>query len=286
MYQAPRQPAYRYRTASRPNRALLYKTKRTAALIILVTLVVGVLLFAFFEHYNKDTASPASGSKTKQNATSQQPAQSQPAGFNKTAHSTTENSSLWVVVNKKHQLSPKDYKPDNLVVPNIPLRSNITSTEKYVRADMGKALESLVKDASNQGVHLNLQSGYRSYSFQVTLYNGYVAQQGQASADRQSARPGYSEHQTGLAADLGGTTQPSCNVAQCFSDTVEGKWLAANAYKYGFIIRYTTTDESVTGYEYEPWHVRYVGTDLSTEMHNQGVETLEEFFDIAGGTSY
>lgn len=286
MYRAPRQPAYRYRTASRPNRALLYKTKRTAALIILVTLVVGVLLFAFFEHYNKDTASPASGSKTKQNATSQQPAQSQPAGFNKTAHSTTENSSLWVVVNKKHQLSPKDYKPDNLVVPNIPLRSNITSTEKYVRADMGKALESLVKDASNQGVHLNLQSGYRSYSFQVTLYNGYVAQQGQASADRQSARPGYSEHQTGLAADLGGTTQPSCNVAQCFSDTVEGKWLAANAYKYGFIIRYTTTDESVTGYEYEPWHVRYVGTDLSTEMHNQGVETLEEFFDIAGGTSY
>jgi D-alanyl-D-alanine carboxypeptidase len=151
---------------------------------------------------------------------------------------------------------------------------------------MATALEKMVQAAANQGVHLNLQSGYRSYSFQVSLYNGYVKQQGQADADRQSARPGYSEHQTGLAADLGGSTQPSCNVAQCFANTVEGKWLAANAYLYGFMIRYTTAKESITGYEDEPWHIRYVGTQLSTELHASGITTLEEFFGVSGGSAY
>lgn len=207
-------------------------------------------------------------------------------GFNSKQYSTVSSDSLWVIVNKQHSLNPKTYAPANLVVPNIPLRGNITGTEKYVRADMAKALETMANDAGNQGVHLNLQSGYRSYSFQVTLYNSYVQSQGQAAADRQSARPGYSEHQTGLAADLGGTSQPSCDVEQCFDSTVEGKWLAANAYKYGFIIRYPADKEQVTGYEYEPWHVRYLGAALAGEMHSKSIETLEEFFAVNGGTTY
>jgi D-alanyl-D-alanine carboxypeptidase len=144
----------------------------------------------------------------------------------------------------------------------------------------------MVKDAAAGGVKFNLQSGYRSYSFQVNLYNGYVKQQGQATADRQSARPGYSEHQTGLAADLGGVTQPACNVAQCFAKTPEGAWLAANAHTYGFIVRYGADDEETTGYDYEPWHIRYVGIELAAEMHRKGIQTLEEFFDISGGTAY
>jgi len=133
---------------------------------------------------------------------------------------------------------------------------------------------------------LNLQSGYRSYAFQSDLYNGYVRTQGLATADRQSARPGYSEHQTGLAADLGGTSAPGCNVAQCFANTIEGRWLADHAYEYGFIIRYPADKESITGYEYEPWHVRYVGVALAAEMHRRGIETLEEFFNVTGGTQY
>jgi D-alanyl-D-alanine carboxypeptidase len=206
--------------------------------------------------------------------------------FNKKQYPTTDPASIWVVVNKQHPLNPKAYTPANLVVPDIPLRSNITSTEKYVRADMAKALEHMVNDAANQGVHFNLQSGYRSYAFQVTLYNGYVKSQGQSVADRQSARPGFSEHQTGLAADLGGTSQPACNVEACYSDTVEGKWLVAHSYQYGFIIRYPSDKEPVTGYLYEPWHIRYIGTELSQKLHADGIETLEEFFGVTGGTSY
>jgi D-alanyl-D-alanine carboxypeptidase len=144
----------------------------------------------------------------------------------------------------------------------------------------------MVSEAKISGITFNLQSGYRAYSLQVSLYNGYVKSQGQTVADRQSARPGHSEHQTGLAADLGGATQPGCDVEQCYADTPEGKWLAANGYKYGFIIRYPADKESVTGYMYEPWHIRYVGTEISTKMHHDNVATLEELFNVAGGTSY
>jgi D-alanyl-D-alanine carboxypeptidase len=112
-----------------------------------------------------------------------------------------------------------------------------------------------------------------------------VQSEGQAVADTQSARPGYSEHQSGLAADLEPASR-KCEVDQCFGDTPEGKWLSANAYKYGFVIRYPLGLDNITGYEYEPWHVRYVGIALSTEMHDEGILTLEQFFAISGGTAY
>jgi zinc D-Ala-D-Ala carboxypeptidase len=209
-----------------------------------------------------------------------------PAGFDKTAGSTTDPSSSWVIVNKQHPLNPKTYQPNDLIVPNVPLRKNISSDERLLRTEPAKALEKLVADAAATGIHLNLQSGYRSYAFQAALYSGYVKQQGQTAADRTSARPGYSEHQTGMAADLGGTSRPACDVEKCYAQTPEGIWLAANAYKYGFIIRYTESKESVTGYDYEPWHIRYIGTELSSEMHERHVETLEEFFTVTGGTKY
>ncbi len=205
--------------------------------------------------------------------------------FNKRAYSTSDPASMWVVVNKQHPLSPRNYTPD-LVIPSVPMRSNISSDERQVNRQMAPALETLITAAKAEDVNLNLQSGYRSYSFQMNLYSSYVKNSGQAAADRFSARPGYSEHQTGLAADLGGTSNPGCNVEQCFDGTTEGKWLAANAYKYGFIIRYPSDKESVTGYEYEPWHIRYVGKTLSVELHDKGVETLEEFFSVNGGTVY
>jgi zinc D-Ala-D-Ala carboxypeptidase len=209
-----------------------------------------------------------------------------PANFNKQRYSLTIDSSLWVIVNKLRPLSPPGYVPPGLVVPAIPLRSNITGDEKYVRSDTAAALEAMATAAKQRGVTLNLQSGYRSYGFQVSLYNSYVRQQGQTQADQQSARAGYSEHQTGLAADLGGISNPGCNVAQCFADTAEGKWLAANAYRYGFIIRYPQGQQAVTGYEYEPWHVRYVGIALAAEMHDQNIPTLEAFFGLPAAPDY
>jgi zinc D-Ala-D-Ala carboxypeptidase len=230
---------------------------------------------------------PAKVSAPKVTQPTKATVQPQPtAMFNQTLYSTTDATSLWVIANKQHFLVPKNYTPANLVVPTIPLRSNITSSEEYVRSDMATALETMVASAKTAGVNLNLQSGYRSYAFQTSLYNRYVQQQGQAVADVQSARAGSSEHQTGLAADLGGTSNPACDVAQCYGTTTEGKWLVVNAYRYGFIIRYPADKQAVTGYEYEPWHVRYIGTELSHEMRIKGITTLEEFFNITGGVNY
>lgn len=210
----------------------------------------------------------------------------QSPNIDKSRYSLTDPTSIWVIVNKQRPLNPRTYTPTDLIVPAVIQRSNITSDERQIRQVTATALKQMFSAASSEGVTLNVQSGYRSHDFQVTLYNGYVRQQGQAVADSQSARPGYSEHQTGLAVDVGGNSQPNCNVATCFANTREGIWLAANAYKYGFIIRYPADKVAVTGYIYEPWHVRYIGTDLSVELHKDSVETLEEFFGLGSAPAY
>jgi D-alanyl-D-alanine carboxypeptidase len=110
------------------------------------------------------------------------------------------------------------------------------------------------------------------------LYNGYVAKDGQAAADRYSAKPGTSEHQTGLAMDVC-LANSGCSLEQAFGDTPAGKWVAANAHKYGFIVRYLPGKDAITGYEYEPWHLRYVGIELATELQRNN-KTMEEFFGL------
>jgi D-alanyl-D-alanine carboxypeptidase len=154
-----------------------------------------------------------------------------------------------------------------------------------LRQAAGTALEEMFKSASTVGIEMTLSSGYRSYTYQVKLYNGYVQSQGQATADTQSARPGFSEHQTGLAADVEPADR-SCELQACFADTPAGQWVASHAYEYGFIIRYVEGKEAFTGYNPEPWHLRYVGRELATEMHARNVSTLEEFFGITGGKTY
>ena len=129
-------------------------------------------------------------------------------------------------------------------------------------------------DASKQGVNLWIKSGFRSYATQNSIYNNYVARDGRAAADTYSARPGHSEHQTGLAADIN-------SLDQSWINTKEGQWLNNNCSKYGFIIRYPRGKDSITGYIYEPWHIRYVGTNLSSKLYNNGNWiTLEEYFGI------
>ncbi len=242
--------------------------------ILLILLVVVVLVGGWFAIHQTTPAKQSTVAKTEQQ------------GFNSKQHSIDDPTSQWVVVNKKRPLQPATYKPNDLVVPNITLRTNITADEKQLRKITAEHLEQLVSAAKQQGIAFTLESGYRSYDFQKNLYNSYVKQQGQAVADTQSARPGYSEHQTGLAADLGGTTKPACNVEACFAETAEGKWLAENATTYGFIIRYTPDGKDTTGYIYEPWHIRYIGTDLATEMKKQNSTTLEDFFKTGAAASY
>lgn len=199
--------------------------------------------------------------------------------------SADHNSDIWVVVNKVRPLKPLDYAPAELVVPHIPLRTDAQDKEMTVRPDTAAALEELNTAALKDDVRLMLSSGYRSYTQQVALYNYYVEAQGKSVADTQSARPGYSEHQTGLAVDLEPTTK-DCEVQACFAKLPEGKWLAANAYKYGFIIRYQQGKQATVGYAYEPWHIRYVGKPLAKTLHENHDETLEEYFKTGPAPQY
>ncbi len=141
------------------------------------------------------------------------------------------------------------------------------------------AFNKMKQEASNSGLSLSIVSGFRSYDYQRNLYNRYVNEDGQAAADTYSARPGHSEHQSGLAFDLNW-------VDNAFKNTHEGQWLFNNAYKYGFILRYPENKTAETGYIFEPWHYRYVGIDLATRLYNGGNWiTLEDYFGITSNYS-
>ena len=130
----------------------------------------------------------------------------------------------------------------------------------------------LQSDAAAQGLNIWLSSGFRSYDYQNQIYNNYVARDGQAAADTYSARPGHSEHQTGLAIDVN-------QIDDSFIGTPEAIWLENHCHEYGFILRYPQGKQDITGYKYESWHIRYVGTDMSYPIHDSGL-TLEEYFGI------
>jgi len=144
-------------------------------------------------------------------------------------------------------------------------------------------MEDMFAAAAAEGFRLSVESAYRSYGYQVNTFRNQVARFGQVRAEIQVARPGYSEHQTGLAADIGGG---GCHIESCFATTAEGRWVAANSYRFGYVIRYPDGKQDVTGYKYEPWHVRYVGVALATEMHRTGVASMEEFFGLPAAPGY
>lgn len=184
---------------------------------------------------------------------------------------------LLVVVNKKYSL-PIDYKPSDLVVPNVSFSYSGVLEQSYMRAPAAKQMEKMFADAKADGVTLNAVSGFRSGSRQTVLYNNYVARDGKAAADQYSARPGHSEHQTGLVFDISAPSVGNGLTAE-LGDTKEGKWIANNAAKYGFIVRYDRGFQSRTGYTYEPWHIRYVGVGPATQIKNNG-QTLEEYMKV------
>ena len=166
-----------------------------------------------------------------------------------------------IIANKTYSL-PSTYAPGGL-----------TSETKAAADRMFAAA------ASERGFNMWAQSGFRSYDTQKRLYNNYVNQSGKAAADTFSARPGHSEHQTGLAFDVCAKNKPCIN--SNFDSTEEAKWLSDNAYKYGFILRYPSGKTGETGYKFESWHFRYVGVDLATQLYNGGNWiTLENYLGI------
>ncbi len=246
--------------------------------------VAGVYATVRYTHRQPAAKTPVATPQTQPVAAVNAKPNNQTDTFNKKQYSTTDPASLWFINNKVTGL-PLDYVPIDLVVPGVSLRLAATQEQMQLRKIAQTDLEHLFADAKQAALQMQFGSGYRSAKYQKTLYDGYVASGGKAEADRVSARPGHSEHQTGLALDFT-RADGKCHLEACFGDQPEGKWLAENAYKYGFILRYTTDKESVTGYKFEPWHYRYVGKDLAAEMQKQHIATLEEYFDTGAAPDY
>ena len=173
-----------------------------------------------------------------------------------------------LIANKTYSL-PSDFIPQD---PEVPVTSQRSTTS--LDRTLMSAWRTMQADASSQGLNIYIASAYRSYSYQVNLYNSYVARDGKAAADTYSSRPGNSEHQTGLCFDLN-------SIDDSFGDTAEGRWVNDNCYKYGFCIRFPKGKDAYTGYQYESWHLRYVGKDLAEKLYNNGAWiSLEEYFGI------
>ncbi|MFD1214329.1 M15 family metallopeptidase, partial [Arthrobacter sp. GCM10027362] len=188
-----------------------------------------------------------------------------------------------VVVNKTRPLQPLDYAPADLRLPNVPLGPGGEAAK--VRDTVAGAVERLFAAAAADGVPMTLLSGFRSYDTQVSTYQHWVNVNGKAEADRISARPGYSEHQTGLVVDIGDPAG-NCNLSACFAETAAGRWVAENAHRFGFIVRYQPGQEQVTGYSPEAWHLRYVGTKVAMDMAAQGTKSLETYFGLPAAPDY
>ncbi|MGM0751131.1 MAG: M15 family metallopeptidase [Bacillota bacterium] len=185
-------------------------------------------------------------------------------------------SNLLALVNKDYALD--EYKPTDLVRPDVPFVFGNQELEKaYLRKEAAEQLEEMFTAAKAQGVMLTAISGYRSYEYQKMLLEREIAQFGEEKAVMAVAPPGQSEHQSGLAMDISSQSN-NFQVNIEFADTKEGKWLAENAYKYGFILRYPEDKVSITQYQYEPWHFRYVGKDAAKVIYENDW-SLEEFFN-------
>jgi len=179
-----------------------------------------------------------------------------------------------VLVNKENKL-PQDYETDDLVYPTIPFTFEEKIEKRMLKTVAASAIEDLFTAASEEGLDLAGVSAYRSHSTQESLFNYYVNRDGLEAALSYCAVPGTSEHETGLAIDVT-ARDGSCAAEDCFGDTQEAAWLAQHAPEYGFIIRYPEGKEDITGYKYEPWHLRFVGTTIAQEIAEQNL-TLEEY---------
>lgn len=173
----------------------------------------------------------------------------------------------YILVNKYNYLK-EHYIPDNLA-----LLDNCSLNNKYLVKEAKENFELMCQDLKKENLHLRVISSYRGYNYQKTLYDNYVLKDGKEKADTYSARPGFSEHQTGLVIDVDNGKNDFNN----FEDTKEFEWMINNSYKYGFILRYPYGKENITGYSYESWHYRYVGKEVSEYIFHNDL-TLDEYY--------
>ena len=206
------------------------------------------------------------------------------ATINKNGYSITNPNSIWVVVNKKRPITPLNYIPQDLITPTVTIKQQNIQLPPMLRMEAAAALSLLFNSAKSNNINLSLTAGYVPYTYLSSVYNGYLVTIGQVQADTKSTRPGYDEAQVGLSVNLAGT-DGQCINQTCFANTPEGKWLASNSYKYGFILRYPNGKQDITGYRYEPWYFRYVGTALAKQLYTTN-QTMEEFFNLPPANNY
>jgi len=178
-----------------------------------------------------------------------------------------------ILVNKQNRAPAV---PPTLVLPDVPPTTEDKAKNIYMQPVAAEALEALFAAANEEGIILYATSGFRSYSTQKAIFDRRSQQRGEKAANRSVAKPGYSEHQTGLAMDVEGHSSLGSGLVEDFGETSEGKWLAENCHRFGFIIRYIKGKTDITGYIYEPWHIRYVGHEAAEEISLLDI-TFEEY---------
>ncbi|MFH5878338.1 D-alanyl-D-alanine carboxypeptidase family protein [Arthrobacter sp. NA-172] len=198
-------------------------------------------------------------------------------------YSLSDPASQWIIVNKHRPLTPLQFVPADLVQPRVQLA--VSGEASFLNSTTAAAAEKLFAGAASAGVTMTLASGYRSFQTQTVTYNGYASTRGQASADTASARPGFSEHQTGWAFDIG-DGGGACSFQPCFAEQPAAVWAKANAFKFGFVVRYPWMLNEITGYYYESWHLRFIGVEAATDMAKRGIGTLEEYFGLEAAPDY
>ncbi|WP_052460908.1 M15 family metallopeptidase [Microbacterium gorillae] len=195
--------------------------------------------------------------------------------------SLSDENAVWFVVNKARPFPQLDWAPGDLT----PVTSLPALNSSELRRSTAAALDRMADGARDAGVgEIALLSGYRSFQTQVANHDDQVATQGDA-ADQSSARAGYSEHQTGMTADIV-ACNGGCSTMDDFGASAQGRWVAEHGWEYGFVIRYEGAETPVTGYAGEPWHVRYIGVDLARAYHDGGFHTLEDFFGLPAAPDY
>jgi D-alanyl-D-alanine carboxypeptidase len=266
-----------------PNKPVSMRARRRITFLVVGAIAVAALGFFGLPRFISDEM--AKIPQTVQNIANQvQP--KPPTIFDPPKYSLEDADSIWVVVNKQRQISPLRYKPENLVFPNFPRPKTQNPFGLELREEAATAAVAMAQAMKEEGSGtLVLNSGFRTYKNQQGLYNRTRDTRGLDVAEKLSARPGHSEHQLGLAADFSARGQ-GCVIMVCFGTTKAGKWLEQNAYEYGFILRYPKGFKEVTGFQYEPWHFRYVGVELATELKTKGIKTLEEFWDLPFAPDY
>lgn len=194
-------------------------------------------------------------------------------------------ASLFVIVNKHRPISPANFEPQDLV--EIKPTDYLANPRNHMLSlPAASALRAMAIEMKKQGQgQMTLNSGFRSFKTQDGLFKSIVSSQGESQALLKAAKPSFSEHQTGLAADISFPGQ-GCAVMTCFGSTEAGKWISENSWKFGFVIRYKLGTESITGYSYEPWHLRYVGREVAKLYSESGMQTLEEFWGLPAAPGY